>query len=95
MFYRNAVITVLDEPTASIDAVTEQKIFNTLEQNMEDKTVILITHRFSTVKNADKILMLEHGKIIEQGSHKELMQLNRKYAELYTMQAKRYLENGV
>lgn len=92
MFYRNAAITILDEPTASIDAVTEEKIFTSLEKNMQGKTVILITHRFSTVKNADKILMLEHGKIIEQGSHKNLMQLNQKYAELYTMQAKRYLE---
>ena len=93
MFYRNAVITILDEPTASIDAVTEEKIFSSLERHMEGKTVILITHRFSTVKNADKILMLEHGRIIEQGSHRELMQLNGKYAELYTMQAKRYLED--
>lgn len=93
MFYRNAPITILDEPTASIDAVTEEKIFTSLEKNMEGKTVILITHRFSTVKNADNILMLEHGKIIEQGSHKLLMQLNQKYAELYTMQAKRYLES--
>jgi ABC-type multidrug transport system fused ATPase/permease subunit len=92
MFYRNAAITILDEPTASIDAVTEEKIFRTLEKNMEGKTVILITHRFSTVKNADKTLMLENGKIIEQGSHRELMQLNGKYAELYKMQAKRYLE---
>jgi len=92
MFYRNAAITILDEPTASIDAVTEEKIFSTLEKNMEGKTVILITHRFSTVKNADKILMLENGKIIEQGSHRELMRLNAKYAELYMMQAKRYLE---
>jgi ABC-type multidrug transport system fused ATPase/permease subunit len=58
---------------------------------MEGKTVILITHRFSTVKNADKILMLEQGKIIEQGTHKELMGLNKKYAELYNMQARRYL----
>jgi ABC-type multidrug transport system fused ATPase/permease subunit len=93
MFYRDAAITILDEPTASIDAVTEEKIFTTLEKNMEDKTVILITHRFSTVKNADKILMLEHGRIIETGSHKDLMKLGRKYAELYTMQASRYLEN--
>lgn len=92
MFYRNAAITILDEPTASIDAVTEEKIFTSLEKNMQGKTVILITHRFSTVKNADKILMLEHGKIIEQGSHRTLMQLNQKYGELYTMQAKRYLE---
>lgn len=94
MFYRNAAITILDEPTASIDAVTEEKIFTSLEQNMEGKTVILITHRFSTVKNADKILMLEHGKLIEQGSHRTLMQLNQKYAELYSMQARRYLEEA-
>jgi ABC-type multidrug transport system fused ATPase/permease subunit len=92
MFYRNAMITILDEPTASIDAVTEEKIFSALEKHMEGKTVILITHRFSTVKNADKILMLEHGRIIEQGSHKTLMAILGKYEELYTMQAKRYLE---
>lgn len=93
MFYRDAAITILDEPTASIDAVTEEKIFASLEKNTEGKTVILITHRFSTVKNANKILMMEHGEIIEQGSHKELMQQNGKYAELYIMQAKRYLES--
>lgn len=92
MFYRNAVITILDEPTASIDAVTEERIFTSLEKNMEGKTVILITHRFSTVKNADKILMMEHGTIIEQGSHRQLMNLGGQYADLYTMQAKRYLE---
>ena len=93
MFYRDASITILDEPTASIDAVTEEKIFTTLETNRVGKTVILITHRFSTVKNADKTLMLEHGKIIEQGSHRELMHRNGKYADLYRMQAKRYLED--
>lgn len=92
MFYRDALITVLDEPTASIDAVTEEKIFSSLETNMQGKTVVLITHRFSTVKNADKILMLEHGKIIEQGSHRELINKMGKYEALYTMQAKRYLE---
>lgn len=97
MFYRKAAITILDEPTASIDAVTEEKIFSSLEKNMDGKTVILITHRFSTVKNADKILMMEYGKIIEQGSQRALMNLKGKYAELYTMQAKRYLdtENAV
>jgi ATP-binding cassette subfamily B protein len=93
MFYRDASITILDEPTASIDAVTEERIFSALEKNTQGKTVVLITHRFSTVKNADKILMLEHGKIIEQGSHRELMLLTGKYAALYTMQANRYLED--
>jgi ABC-type multidrug transport system fused ATPase/permease subunit len=93
MFFRNAMVTILDEPTASIDAVTEEKIFSSLEKNMEGKTVILITHRFSTVKNADKILMLENGVVIEMGSHRQLILQNEKYAELYNMQAKRYLEN--
>ena len=92
MFYRNAAITILDEPTASIDAVTEEKIFSSLEKHMEGKTVILITHRFSTVKNADKILMMEYGRIIEQGSHRQLMNKGGQYADLYTMQANRYLE---
>ena len=92
MFYRNAAITILDEPTASIDAVTEERIFTSLEKNMEGKTVILITHRFSTVKNADKILMMEHGTVIEQGPHRQLMNMGGQYAALYTMQAKRYLE---
>lgn len=93
MFYRNAMVTILDEPTASIDAVTEEKIFDTLESNMQGRTVVLITHRFSTVKNADKILMLELGQIIEQGSHAFLMSLNGKYSDLYNMQARRYLED--
>jgi ABC-type multidrug transport system fused ATPase/permease subunit len=92
MFYRDAAITILDEPTASIDAVTEEKIFTSLEKNMQGKTVILITHRFSTVKNADMILMMEHGQIIENGTHRQLMNRGGQYADLYTMQAKRYLE---
>jgi ABC-type multidrug transport system fused ATPase/permease subunit len=95
MFYRNAAITILDEPTASIDAVTEEKIFSSLEKHTSGQTVILITHRFSTVKNADKILMLEHGKIIEQGNHRELMRRKDKYEALYTMQANRYLEEEI
>ena len=93
MFYRNAAITILDEPTASIDAVTEEKIFSSLEKNTTGKTVILITHRFSTVKNANTILMMEKGEIIEQGSHRELINQNGRYAELYNMQVKRYLES--
>jgi ABC-type multidrug transport system fused ATPase/permease subunit len=92
MFYRNAMITILDEPTASIDAVTEEKIFNSLERNTDGRTVILITHRFYTVKKANKILMLEHGKIIEQGSHQELMDQRGKYQELYKVQANHYLD---
>jgi len=90
MFYRNAPITILDEPTAAIDAITEEKIFMSLEKNTQGRTVILITHRFSTVKNADKILLLEKGKIIEQGTHNDLILKKGKYADLYHIQANRY-----
>ena len=92
IFYRDALISILDEPTSAIDAVAEEKIFEVLEKKMEGKTVILISHRFSTVKNADQIAVIEHGELKELGSHKELMAKNGRYAELYNMQASRYLE---
>ena len=62
-FYRDALISVLDEPTSAIDAVTEEKIFEMLETKMDGRTVVLISHRFSTVKNADKIAVIEHGEL--------------------------------
>lgn len=93
IFYRDALISILDEPTSAIDAVAEEKIFEVLETKMEGKTSVLISHRFSTVKNADKIAVVEHGEIKELGSHKELMTKNGRYAELYNMQASRYLES--
>ncbi len=92
IFYRDALISVLDEPTSAIDAVAEEKIFEVLEKKMEGKTVILISHRFSTVKNADQIAVIEHGELKELGSHKDLMAKKGRYEELYTMQASRYLE---
>lgn len=92
IFYRDAFTSVLDEPTSAIDAVTEEKIFEMLETKMDGRTVVLISHRFSTVKNADKIAVIEHGELKEIGSHKNLMESNGRYAELYNMQAKRYFE---
>lgn len=93
IFYRDAAISVLDEPTSAIDAVAEEKIFEVLERKMAGKTVVLISHRFSTVKNADKIAVVEHGALKELGSHKELMAKKGRYEELFTMQANRYLES--
>ncbi len=94
VLYRDTLVTVLDEPTASIDAIAEEKIFESIEKKMQGKTVVLISHRFSTVKNADKILVVEHGEVREFGNHKDLMQKNGRYCELYTMQANRYLEEA-
>jgi ATP-binding cassette subfamily B protein len=89
-FFRNAPVLVLDEPTASIDAKAESEIFNRVERLSKDKTVIIISHRFSTVRNADKIYVIDGGKIIESGEHHQLMKLDGHYAELFNLQAKGY-----
>lgn len=90
-FYRNAPVLILDEPTASIDAVSEAEIFNNIYKFMSGKTVIIISHRFSTVRNADRILVLDKGRIIEEGSHEELLKIDGKYARMYRLQAKGYV----
>ncbi len=92
LFYKDPQIWILDEPTASIDAVAEIEIFNELENLPKNQTVILISHRFNTVKNADKIIVIEHGEIQEIGSHKELMQKeNGVYKVLFDSQKDSYL----
>lgn len=89
-FFRNAPILVLDEPTAAIDARAESEIFERVERLSRDKTVIIISHRFSTVRNADKIYVIDNGKIVESGSHQKLMKLDGQYATLFNLQAKGY-----
>ncbi len=89
-FFRNAPVLVLDEPTAAIDAKAESEIFNKVENLSKDKTVIIISHRFSTVRNADKIYVIENGQIIESGSHKQLLAKEGQYASLFKLQAKGY-----
>jgi ABC-type multidrug transport system fused ATPase/permease subunit len=81
---------ILDEPTSSIDATSEYKIFNQIYDYIEDKTVIIISHRFSTVRNAEKIFVLKEGEIVERGSHKELMSQKGIYEEAYNLQAEGY-----
>ena len=88
--YREGLVVILDEPTASIDALSEMKIFEQMEKAAGDHTLIVITHRFNTTKNFDRIIVLEKGEIIENGSHKTLMDLNGKYAEMFESQAKAF-----
>ena len=89
-FYRDPRILILDEPTSSIDAEAEAKIFEKLEFLPKDRTVILISHRFSTVRHADKIIVIKSNTVTESGSHEELLFLNGTYAKLFKLQAKGY-----
>ena len=89
-FFRDAPILILDEPTSSIDAKAEYEIFQKVGELQKDKTVIIISHRFSTVRSADRILVLEGGRIIEEGNHEKLMKKDGLYAELFNLQAKGY-----
>lgn len=85
-----ADILVLDEPTAAMDAQAEAEVFEHFRQLARERITILISHRFSTVRMADQIAVLNRGRIVERGSHEELMQLNGRYAHLFTLQARGY-----
>jgi len=89
-FYRQSPILVLDEPTSAIDARAEADIFNHLWNMQRKKSAIVISHRFSTVRDADQIVVIDKGKVIEQGKHETLMSKKGVYHELFSKQAKSY-----
>lgn len=90
VLYRNPRVYILDEPTASVDPEAEAHMFESLDQLPRDRTVISISHRFSTVRHADRIIVLDGGLITESGSHEKLMAKNGTYAKLFRLQAKGY-----
>jgi ATP-binding cassette subfamily B protein len=89
-YMRDAQLLILDEPTASLDARAEYEVFERFANLTAGKSAVLISHRFSTVRMADLILVLEHGKILEQGSHEDLLAKGTRYAELFELQAAGY-----
>ena len=88
--YKNSPVLILDEPSSALDPVAEYEFNNAMLKLSQDKTVIIISHRLSTTKMADRIYMFEMGKLIESGSHVELMALESKYAEMFRVQAEKY-----
>jgi len=89
-YMRDAQLLVLDEPTAALDARAEYEVFRRFSELTEGKMAVLISHRFSTVRMADRILVLEHGRVLENGTHDELFALGGRYAELFNLQAAGY-----
>jgi ATP-binding cassette subfamily B protein len=91
-FFRDAPFVILDEPTATLDARAEHELFDRIRALLAGRTVLLISHRFSTVRSADRIYVLAGGRVVEHGTHDELMALGGRYAELFTLQAAGYLD---
>ncbi|WP_440072337.1 ABC transporter ATP-binding protein [Streptosporangium sp. OZ121] len=89
-FHRDAPLLICDEPTAALDARAEHALFERIRQHADGRTVLLITHRLASVRYADRIYVLDHGKVVEHGTHDELMTLDGLYADLYSLQARAY-----
>ena len=87
---RDADVLILDEPTAALDARAESEVFSRFKELSRGKSAVLISHRFSTVRMADRILVLHEGRVEEVGSHAELMRAGGRYAELFKLQAAGY-----
>ncbi|SFI80652.1 ATP-binding cassette, subfamily B [Treponema bryantii] len=89
-FYKNADILIMDEPSSALDPIAEYELNKAMETAAKGKTVFYISHRLSTTRDADRIIMLERGRIIEEGTHSELLARNGKYAEMWNAQAGKY-----
>lgn len=88
-FFRDAKFLILDEPTSAVDSISEEKIFENFRENSKHKTTLIVSHRFATVRNANRILVIDKGRIAEDGPHKELMKQKGLYSEMYSKQVGR------
>lgn len=91
VFYKNAGLMILDEPSSALDPIAEYQLNHAMLDATGDKTVIFISHRLSTTRIADRIIMLEKGSIVEQGTHEELLSMDGKYAQMWKVQAGAYI----
>jgi ATP-binding cassette subfamily B protein len=89
-YLRDSQLLILDEPTASLDARSEREVFKRFSELTQGKMSLLISHRFSTVRMADRILVLEEGRIAEEGCHNDLIQRGQRYSKMFELQAASY-----
>jgi ATP-binding cassette subfamily B protein len=89
-YFKNAPIVIFDEPSAALDAEAEDRIFKNFESVSDGKTSIMISHRISSARMSDKVIVVDNGRIVEQGSHDDLVNLDGLYAKLYNLQREKY-----
>jgi len=94
-FFRDAPFVIMDEPTAALDPLAEYRIFESIRHAFSGRTVLFISHRFSSVRLADRILVMHGGELTEEGTHEELMAADGRYARMFTLQASAYLGSEV
>ena len=90
-FVKDAPMKIFDEPSSALDPIAEYELFQNIMKEGSDHTMLFISHRLSSVKNCDKVFMLEKGHLIEEGTHSELIAANGSYAQMYKKQAMNYL----
>ena len=86
IFLKNPAVLILDEATSALDTVTEERLQHSFDSLMENRTSFVIAHRLSTVRNADRIIVIENGRVMEEGTHAQLLELGGEYAKLYEAQ---------
>ena len=91
LFYKDAGLIILDEPSSALDPIAEYHLNHSMLTAAENKSVVFISHRLSTTRIADRIYMLENGRITEEGSHQELLRYGGKYAEMWKVQSSQYI----
>ena len=90
-FAKDSPVKIFDEPSSALDPIAEYDLFQNIMREGKEHTMLFISHRLSSVKNCDKVFMLEGGRLVEEGSHEELMKQNGSYAKMYRKQAMNYL----